>query len=106
MVRHRTTNLQTFTFANFHLPQLRGFVIYFFPFSRRGCVAGNLAGTGGNPAQANQVFCADTQTTFRIYAIALMRSLVISIAMIIAGEPLALPPEVRVLPGSLSVFLR
>ena len=41
MVRHRTTNLQTFTFANFHLPQLCGFVIYFFSFSRCGCSAGN-----------------------------------------------------------------
>ena len=46
----------------------------------------------------NQVFCADTQTTFRIYAIALMRSLAISIAMIIAGKSLALPPVRPALP--------
>ena len=36
--------------------------------------------------------------TFRIYEIALMRSLVISIAMIIAGKSLALPPVRPVLP--------
>ena len=47
---------------------------------------------------ANQVFCADTQTTFRIYEIALMRSLAISIAMIIAGKSLALPPVRPALP--------
>ena len=66
MVRYRTTNLQTFTF---HIRKLSS------PTTARICDillsvlavrvrCGQLAGTGEKSRFGNQVFCADTQTTF------------------------------------------